>query len=128
MTDVWSSDELNTINAAHELAITTTRRDGTTRPDTPIWVVVTGGEVYVRTWHRRETGWFGEAVHTQQARISVPGLTADATVEDLGADGAGPRADIDAAYRTKYGHSGDTSVGGMLTKAAAASTLRLRRR
>jgi (R,R)-butanediol dehydrogenase / meso-butanediol dehydrogenase / diacetyl reductase len=35
------------------------------------------------------------------------------------------RADVDAAYRTKYGHYGATSVDRMLTDDAAAATLRL---
>lgn len=62
-----------------------------------------GEQVYVRTWHRRESGWFGHVLLSRRARIRVPGLHADVAVADIG-DGAGQlRADIDAAYRTKYG-------------------------
>jgi len=37
------------------------------------------------------------------------------------------RADIDAAYRTKYGSSGSSSVDAMVAGAAAAATLQLSR-
>ena len=53
-----------------------------------------------------------------QAAIKKLGVT----VEDLGQGEADLHADVDAAYRTKYGHHGSES---MVTAAAAATTLRL---
>jgi hypothetical protein len=63
----------------------------------PIWVVSTGGQVYVRTWYRRETGWFGQVLASRRARIRVPGA--------------------------KYGRHGGTER--MVTDEAAAATLRI---
>jgi hypothetical protein len=77
----------------------------------------------VRTWYRRDTGWFGHVLASRQARIRVPGLEADVAVEDVGAGPPGLRAGIDAAYRAKYGRDGGTER--MVAPEAVAATLRL---
>jgi hypothetical protein len=128
MTAAWSPDELQRIGAAQELHIAINRADGTLQRAVPIWVVVVDHEIYVRTWYRRDTGWFAHAVDIRLGRIVVPGVEADVTVEDIGADDASVRAGIDAAYRAKYGHGGDGSVDRMVNDDAAAATLRLVRR
>ncbi|SEF34579.1 hypothetical protein SAMN05421837_107461 [Amycolatopsis pretoriensis] len=115
---MWSPDELVLLDTAQELEIAVERADGSSRPWTPIWVVCAGGQAYVRTWYRRDTGWFGDAVRSGRGRIRVPGLETDVTIEDLGAQAT---ADIDTAYRTKY--TGGTDA--MVTPEAAATTLRL---
>jgi hypothetical protein len=79
MTASWSPDELRLMNASGELQIAVKRSDGSLRRWVPIWVVCAGGQVYVRTWYRRDTGWFGHALRSRRARIRVPGLTASAT-------------------------------------------------
>ena len=118
----WTADELRRLDAAGELEIAVRSPGGSRRPWLPIWVVCAGGQAYVRTWHRRDTGWFGQAVRTRQARIRVPGLEADVTIEDIGDTSARITADVDAAYRAKYGPGG---AGSMVTATAAATTLRL---
>lgn len=90
-----------------------------------IWVVAAGGHVYVRTWYRRDSGWFAQAVGSGRARIRVAGLECDVAVEDVSRTGNELRAGVDAAYRTKYGRYGGSSVGPMLNDDAADSTLRL---
>jgi hypothetical protein len=125
MAVAWSPAELERIGTAEELQIITNRVDGTPRPAVPIWVVRVGGQVYVRTWWRRDDGWFGHVVHSRRARIRVPGLEAGIVIEDVGDDKAELRAGVDAAYRAKYGRYGEPSVERMVTNAAAASTLRL---
>ena len=124
MTAAWSPAELRLVNAAGELQIAVRRPDGSLREWVPIWVVCAGGEVYVRTWYRRDTGWFGRALRARRARIRLPGLEADVAIEDVGAASTRVTADIDAAYRTKYGRGGADS---MVTTAAAATTLRFHR-
>ena len=124
MTASWSPDELRLLNAAGELRIAVKRSDGSLRRWVPIWVVCAGGQVYVRTWYRRDTGWFGHALRSRRARIRVPGLEADVTIDDIGDSSTQITADVDAAYRTKYGRGGADS---MVTAAAAASSLRLNR-
>jgi hypothetical protein len=120
----WTADELSRLSVAEELEITSARADGTLRSWTPIWVVVADGQVYVRTWHRRDTGWFGRAVRSGRARVRVPGVELDVRVDDLGASGPG-RGDVDAAYLHKYGRYGSGTVQRMVTDEAVAATLRL---
>jgi len=127
MTATWSPDELERIGSAKELEIAVKRADGTRRRWVPIWVVSVGEQVYVRTWYRRETGWFGHVLDSRRARIRVPGLEADVAVADVGEGTAQLRADIDAAYRTKYGSYGSSSVEAMVAEAAAVATLELSR-
>jgi hypothetical protein len=117
----WTPEQLALVDAARELDIAVRRSDGTLRPWTPIWVVHVAGDVYVRTWYRRDTGWFGLAVSTRRARVRVPGTEVDVRIEDVGAGPPGLREDVDDAYRAKYG---DDSTGNMVGDEAAATTLR----
>jgi hypothetical protein len=123
MTAAWSPAELQEIDAARELQIASRRADGTLRPWVPIWVVSTGGQVYVRTWYRRSTGWFSHVLAAHRARIRVPGLEADVAVEDAGEGPPELRAAVSAAYGTKYGRGGATAQ--MVSAEAIAATLRL---
>jgi hypothetical protein len=125
MTVAWSQDELERIGRADELHIAARRADGTLGREVPIWVVRAGGEVYVRTWYRRDSGWFGHVLSSRRARIRVPGLEADVAIEDVGDDDGELRASVDVAYRAKYGRYGETTVDRMVSDDAAAATLRL---
>ena len=128
MTTNWSTEDLEQIGRAEELQIATKRADGTLRRWVPIWVVCVGDQVYVRTWYRRDNGWFGHVLGSRRARIRVPGLEVDVGVEDVGSDKedrAELRANVDAAYHAKYARHGGPSVDGMTTDTAAATTLRL---
>jgi hypothetical protein len=126
MPAIWSAEELRRIGGADELQISVQRRDETLRRWVPIWVVCVGDQVYVRTWHRRDNGWFGHVLDSRRAQIRVPGLDAAVTVLDVGSDeDATQRAGVDAAYRAKYGRYGSTTVGRMVNDDAAATTLQL---
>ena len=118
----WTAEQLALVDAAPELEIAVHRADGTLRPWTPIWVVHVGGDVYVRTWYRRDTGWFGLALRTRRARVRIPDLEVEVRVEDVGVGPPGVRQDVDDAYRAKYGGG---SSGNMVGDEAAATTLRL---
>lgn len=98
------------------------RADGTLGRWTPIWAVHVADAVYVRTWYRRDTGWFGRAVSTGCARVRVPGVEVEVRVEDVGVGPSGLRDSVDDAYRDKYGGG---STGNMVGDDAAATTLRL---
>ena len=110
MTAAWSPDDLSLMDAARELQIAVRSSDCSLGRWVPIWVVCAGGQAYVRSWYRRDTGWFGHALRSRRARIRVPGLEADVTIEDIGAESAQVTADVDAAYRTKYGRGGAGSM------------------
>ncbi len=115
----WSPEELRLLSHALEIEVSAPRRDGAPGRAVPIWVAVAGSDVFVRTWRRRQTGWYGGAVRSESAHIRVGDLSVDVTVADLG----GTNADIvDAAYRDKYGELAARSV---VTPDAAASTLQL---
>ena len=115
---MWSTEQLNAIDGADELEIAGRRW-------TPIWVVRVGDQVFVRTWHRRDTGWFGHVLQEGRAKVRVPGVAAEVTVEDVGVGPAGLRAGVDAAYRAKYGRYGEGTVAQMVSDTAAVTTLRL---
>ena len=122
----WSAEELARIGRADELQIAVQSLDGTLRRWVPIWVVCVGDQVYVRTWYRRDNGWFGPVLDSRRARVRVPGLDATVTVQDLGKeDDAELRGGVDAAYRAKNGRYGSTTVDRMVNDDAAATTLRL---
>jgi hypothetical protein len=112
-------------SSLRRLEIAARRADGTLRRWVPVWVVGVGGRIYVRTWHRRDTGWFGQVLDSRRARIRVPDLEADVAVADIGEPDANLRAEVDAAYPAKYRRYGATSVERMLTDDAAGATLRL---
>lgn len=117
----WTSAELRYLDASRELEIAARRVSGDPATWTTIWVVVVEDEVFVRTWHRRTTGWYGRAVKSARASIRVAGHSVDVIVTVTG----GTASDaVDAAYRTKYGVAGAQS---MTTAEASASTLRLTR-
>ena len=121
----WSAEQLQHFTDAAELRIATERADGSHRPPLPIWVVCVDGQVYVRTWYRRDSGWFGQVLERPRARIAIPSLQADVTVDDVGDDRDAAvvlRERINAAYRAKYGRGAATR---MVSKDAAATTLRL---
>ncbi len=117
----WTSEDLRHLAGSRELEIAAPRVSGGPGRWTPIWVVVVEDEVFVRTWHRRNTGWYGRAVESGRAWIRVSGDSVDVAVAATGDTGADS---IGAAYRTKYGAGGAQS---MVTAEAAASTLRLTR-
>lgn len=121
----WSLEQLARVDQAPELEIATRRPDSSLRRWLPIWVVRANDEVFVRTWYRRDTGWYGHAVQDRAATVRVPGLEADVTIEYVGASDAGVRTRVDEAYRAKYGAGGRGDIGGMTTDEAAATTLRL---
>ncbi|WP_374025882.1 DUF2255 family protein [Mycobacterium sp. HNNTM2301] len=118
----WTTEQLRGFEGAPELEIAVRRDDGTLGPWTPIWVVRNANDVYVRSWYRRDTGWFGLIVRTKRARVRVPGVEVDVRVEDVGAGPPILRAQVDDAYRDKYGSHPARS---MVCDQAAATTLRL---
>jgi hypothetical protein len=64
-------------------------------------VVCAEGDVFVRTWYRRSTGWFGVILRTERARVRVPGVEVDVRAQDVGVEPSTLRKAIDDAYRSK---------------------------
>ena len=122
MARAWTAEELDCLSTARELQIASRTTDGLLRRPVPVWVVVFGGHVYVRTWYRRTTGWYGHALASQRARLRVPGLQADVAVRDAGDAPYEVRTGVSSAYRLKYGRLGARR---MMSVDAAATTLLL---
>jgi len=118
----WTSDELDILAAATELRISTRRPDGTLRPAVPIWVVRSGDGIYVRSYRGAGGGWFRHAVAGGAAHIQAGTVTSEVTVAPAS---AAARAEIDQAYRTKYGSFGRAYIDPMTAGPAAATTLQL---
>lgn len=118
-TEAWPDAELTALAAAVELEISTRRDDGSWRDYLPIWVVSANSRIFVRTWYRRDTGWFGRAMSSGRARVRVPGVEREVRVVDVGVSEA--REAVDDAYREKYRAGADR----MVADDAAAATLRL---
>jgi hypothetical protein len=118
----WTSDELDSIGTAEELAIAPRRRDGTLRTPVTIWVVRVGGDLYVRSYRGRGGAWFRAAQVRHEGHIRAGGVDKDVIfVEETD---PGINDQIDAAYRTKYGRYSQY-VAPMLTTEARSTTIKL---
>jgi hypothetical protein len=96
----WSKDKLRKIAEADGLRIAPLREDGATyRAPTWIWSVAVDGDLYVRAYNGQDSRWRKAAITQKAGRITVAGMTQDATFEPVD----GPINDrIDDAYRAKY--------------------------
>lgn len=122
-TGAWTSDELEKIETADELQLSSLRRDGTFRDPVTMWVVRVGGDLYVRAVKGRAGPWFRGAQSRQEGRIRSGGVAKEvAFVEETD---PGRLERIDAAYRGKYGRYPKEYVDACVTPAARAATIRL---
>jgi hypothetical protein len=118
----WTADELTRIGKADELQITSRRGDGSLRPYVTIWVVRAGDDLYVRSAHGRENGWFRRALSSGEGRIRAGGVERDVAFEE---PGAAVDADLHAVYHAKYDRYGPSIVGPVVSPESARSTFRL---
>lgn len=118
----WTSDELDKVGSAEELALASLRPDGALRNPVTIWVVRVGDGVYVRSVRGRGSRWFRGVQDRHEGHISAGGVEKDvAFVEAHDVDD-----EIDAAYRSKYGgRYPDSYVDPMVSEDVRATTLRL---
>ncbi|MFF7337306.1 DUF2255 family protein [Streptomyces sp. NPDC008163] len=117
----WNGSDLAKIAAAEELDLSSERADGTLRDPVTMWVVRSGGQVYVRSVKGADGPWYRGTQSRHQGRIEAGGVRSDVTFQE--AD-PGEYPGVDAAYREKYGHY-TSIVEHVLTERARASTLRL---
>ena len=117
----WTSDEINTIGAAHEVELATLRPDGTLRKPVTVWVVRVDDDLYLRSWRGPTAAWFRAAQDRGEGHIQAGGVDKDVVFIPAEDD---INDQIDAAYRTKYRHSA-TFVKPMVSSEARATTIRL---
>jgi hypothetical protein len=119
----WTSDELNKIGKADELDIASLRADGTLRKPVTIWVVRVEDGLYVRAYKGRSGPWFRGVLTCHAGHIRSDGIDKEVTfveVTDLDINNQ-----VDAAYRSKYGHYEAEYVDPMVTPDARAATIQL---
>ena len=118
----WTADELTKIDAASELRIASQRPDGTLRSYTTIWHSALGDDLYIRSAHGPENGWFRRARTSGLGRISAGGVEKDVAFEL-----ADPsiRADLDRALHAKYDRFGPGPVGAITGDDVLETTLRV---
>jgi len=122
MSSAWTSDELERLGRATELQLASRRPDGSLRPFATIWVVRVGDDLFVRSAHGWNNGWFQRALKSGQGRVRAGGLERDIAFEQPGSDVA---AAVTAAYPAKYDRYGPAIVGTVVSPEAVRSTLRL---
>jgi hypothetical protein len=110
------------LDAAVEVEARTPRRDGSTS-SRPIWVVVTDGEAYVRSYRGARGAWYRRANADRALTLVVDGTEVPATVEPVVDDAVNRR--VSEAYRVKYGARSPGPTATMVNDEVSATTLRL---
>ena len=118
----WPREELEKIAAADELQLASARPDGRLRKPVTIWVVRLGDDIYVRSVNGRNSHWFRGVEDRHEGHIRAGGVDKDVRFVEAGDD---VNDEIEAAYRTKYGHYDASVVDPLFTPGAKAATLEL---
>jgi hypothetical protein len=104
----WTADDLDQIGGATELDIASRRADGSYSPYVTIWAVRSGDDLYVRSAHGPENGWFRRAKTRGTGRIRTGTVERDVQFTEAAAD-VDPA--VDQAYHAKYDSYGRQYVG-----------------
>ena len=113
--------ELTAIGRADELQIASRRDDGTLRPFVTIWAVRAGDDVYIRSAHGPDNGWFRRALASGSGRVRAGGVEKDVTFEHVETG----HGEIDSAYHAKYDRYGARIVGSVVSAESHEATFRL---
>lgn len=118
----WTSAELDKIDKAEELTLSSLRRDGTLRKPVIMWMVRVDGHVYVRAYKGRTSPWFRGAQTRHQGRIRAGGVEKDVAFMEESDPEVNRR--VDTAYLAKYARY-PQYVAPMVEPAAKSATLEL---
>jgi len=117
----WNPTELERISSEREIEVSSLREDGALTKPVTIWAVRVEEELYVRSVRGAAGGWFKAAEQRHEGRIEADSTAVDVTFEDV------PHhldAEIDEAYKTKYGYPSGP-VDSITTDAAKETTIRV---
>jgi hypothetical protein len=117
----WNPTELERISSEREIEISSLREDGALTKPVTIWAVRVGDDLYVRSVRGGAGGWYKSAERRHEGRIEADAIAVDVAFEDA------PHhldAEIDEAYKVKYGYPSDP-VDSIITDAAQATTIRV---
>ena len=117
----WDTLALSALAATEEITIETARSDGSFRDPVPIWIVRLGDDLYVRSSHGRQSGWFRGAVAEHRARVSTEGTTSLVSLVEVN----GREDALDDAYAKKYRQYADSFLPALLGAPARSAALRL---
>jgi hypothetical protein len=118
----WTTDELATFGTADEVQLAVRRADGMLRRPVTIWIVRVGDDLFVRSVNGPSAAWYRSVEAQHAGHLQAAGLRRDVALEPAGS----ARADeIDAAYRSKYGHYPAAYVDAIIAPQARQTTLRL---
>src|SRR3954453_5234872 len=98
------------------------RRDGSISRR-PIWVVVMGGDAYVRSYLGPRGDWYRRARADGGAEIDLDGRTIEVGVQPVNDEDLNRQ--VSEAYRAKYGASSPESTESIVTPEVTGTTLRL---
>ncbi len=115
-------DQRDVLGAAHEVQVSTYRRDGTRRRPIPIWTVRVEDEVYVRSALGPDAAWYRNALKDNRLHVDAGAVAIDLALET--AADAAINVAVDAAYRAKYPHGGSATTT-MVTAPAVDTTVKL---
>jgi hypothetical protein len=118
----WTSDELDRIGRATEVSVASRRADGTLSPYVIIWGVRSGNDIYIRSAHGPDNGWYRRAKARRTGRIRACGVERDVQFVEPTAD---VHPGVDAAYHRKYDRYGPQIVGAVVGPATFGVTLRV---
>lgn len=118
----WTEDELRRIGRAEELRLASRRGDGSLRPNTTMWVVRVGDDLFVRSAGGPDRPWYRHALSSGSGHIRAGGVDADVTFAAAPADA---NDTVDSAYHAKYDSYGPAIVGHVTGQAAHSVTVRL---
>ena len=111
----------DSVDAAREVEIETSRSPGATVHRTTIWAVVDDGEVFVRSWRGDTARWYNEILAEPEAAVIVDGDTTPVRAVPATDDDSVERAS--ARLREKY--AGTSEVDSMVRDEILHTTLRL---
>lgn len=115
----WTEDELSAIGDAGELRIAGRRADDTLRTLVIIWHVRVGDDIYVRSVNGPDAAWYRGTQVRGEGHIESGGISKDVVfTRDDTRD-----ADIDRAYRSKYGNG--SPVRAITSPTATSTTMRV---
>jgi hypothetical protein len=117
----WNPTELERISSEREIEVSSLREDGALTKPVTIWAVRVEDDLYVRSVRGGAGGWYKSAEQRHEGRIEADTIAVDVAFEDV------PHhldAEIDEAYKVKYGYPSDP-VDSITTDAAQETTIRV---
>jgi hypothetical protein len=117
----WNPTELEQLAAAREIEVSALRDDGALTKPVTIWAVRVEGDLYVRSVRGGAGRWYRAAGRRHEGRIETGDAAVDVSFEDASHH---LDAEIDAAYKEKYGYP-SAPVDSITTDDAQATTTRI---